>query len=240
MTKNKKQLKGGTFNLRYGRPVKAVKGEVEHLLQKHNLDFLCLQEAVDYTKEMRKVAGYDYIYDPKTWSGKESTILVKSTLKQDRVKFHQLGDGWVTVNGGNHPPTGQAEVRIDGWLFVRSLHLPTPSVWKGGKLIAPAERKDDYIAAVNGLARYLRFPATRNARIAAGDWNEPDDTLGEYSPRWLANKTNSITADTKSRAGHGRIDWVMAKGATIPKCFKDLEIREGSDHEPVIFVVRKK
>lgn len=226
----------------YGRDPQTVKAEVERLLKKHNLDFLCLQEANDYFKVFNNIEGYDYIASTESWGGKESTILVRSTLKRDRIKFFTYGDGWITVRGGKHAPTGQTQARIDGWLYVRSLHLPTPSFWVNGKIDArrtPAERLDDLVEAMKGLRNYFAFPSVINGRIAAGDWNEAPMTEGEYSPGWLMRWTKAKSWKPASRLGHGWIDWVMGKGVNVTKIFKDTEFREGSDHEPVIFTVVK-
>lgn len=239
MTSNR--LSGGTFNLKYGRDHAKVKHEIEGLLEKHDLDFLCLQEANDYYSVLNKIDGYDYIAGPDT-TGRESTILVKSTLKQDKIKFKKYGDGWTTLRGGKHSPTGQTQVRIDGWLFVRSLHIPTPSGWKNGKIddsVTPPERKDDLIASMKGLKRYLGKSTKRNARLAAGDWNEPPTTSGQYSPTWLRKTTKSSYHLPTSTAGHGHIDWMISKGIRVLSIIKDTHFKQGSDHKPVIFTVRK-
>lgn len=239
----KKQLKGGTFNVLNGRDRKKVEREVVRLLEKHDLDFLCLQEANNYLREFNSIDGYDYIHDKSAWSGKEVTILVKSSLKQDRKRYIKYGDGWFRVTGGGKrgPVPGMMQVRVDGWLLVRSLHLPTPSHWDKDGLTdkTPHERKDDIIDGMKKLRRWFSWPCTKNARVAAGDWNEPPTTRGKFSPQWLMQKTGAYGVATKSRVGHGRIDWPMAKGARFSKVFKDLEIAEGSDHEPVIFTVTK-
>lgn len=228
-----KVLDGGTFNLKYGRDKNTVKGEVERLLHKHHLDFLVVQESTDYRRELGDIKGYDYIYN------QDVGILTKHTVKQDKVKSNDYGDGWTTVRGGHHTPTGAIQVRLNDWLYVRTGHMPTPTTWVNGKLVSPDERKDDYIAAAKGLLRYFNWPCTRYGRIAAADWNESPDTIGEYSPGKIARDKGAKTWTPESRVGHGRIDWVMGKGVKVTKIFKDLDIKEGSDHEPVIFTVSK-
>ena len=240
MTNNNKTLVGGSYNLLFGRPLDVVKGEVERLIKKHDLDFLAVQEGQDYERMLGTVKGFNYFTEPGRGAN-ENGVLVRDGLTADKFKSKFYGDGWTTINGDHHVAAVQNEVRIDGWLKVRGLHLPTPSSWKDGRISpeTPAERKDDLIASMKGLRYYLSWPSTKVARIAVGDWNEAPTTSGEYSPKWLETTTKSASYTPTSRAGHGHIDWVMAKGCRITNIFKDLDIREYSDHEPVIFTVRK-
>lgn len=240
MTKNK-HLKGGSYNLLNSRKQEIVKDEVERLLTKHNLDFLAVQEANEYVRTLSQIDGYNYF----TWrdggrGAAENGVVVRADRTVDKFKGKFYGDGWTTEFGAPHVAAVQNQVRVDGWLLVRGLHLPTPSHWKNGKIVdTPLERKDDLIVSMNGLKRYFSFPSTKNARIAVGDWNESPTTSGEYSPAWLAESTKSKAYTPASFAGHGHIDWVLAKGCTVENIFKDLDIREASDHEPVVFTVVK-
>ena len=235
---NLQKMTGGTFNLLYGRDDEQVKREVIRLLSKHDLDFLCLQEASNYFRVLNSIKGYTYLANRSEWAASESTILVKDTHTFDKEKFIGYGDGWYRYGKKyKGPRPGMWQARLDGWLFVRSLHLPTPSFWSNGEIDdrTPGEREDDLIDGMNKLRRWFSYPSRRNARIAAGDWNEPISTRGEYSPQWLAEKTGATLHDTVSTQGHGRIDWVAAKGVEVTRIFKDTDVREGSDHEPVIF-----
>ena len=231
----RKTLKGGSFNLENSRDHDTVKREVTTLLSKHDLDFLCVQEATRYGDILNDIPGYTY------FDG-EAGVLVKNTHHTDRVRSDAYGDGWITVKKKFRPAQKQVQVRVAKWLYVRSIHLPTPSFWKNGKIDdsrTPPNRKDDLIANMKGLRRYFSWPCIGNARLAAGDWNEAPDTYGQYSPGWLKSKTQAHTAVPASMKGHGHIDWTMFKGCVVTGIFKDLEIREGSDHEPVVFAVTK-
>lgn len=234
-----KTLRGGTFNVEFGRDHKIVAEEVTTFLTKHDLDFACLQEATEYFEVFKQIPGYDYIASKDSWGAQESTILVKSSLKQDKIRSVNYGDGWY-MGKQHHPATGQNQVRIDGWLLVRSLHVPSHSTWTNGKLTTqPVERRDDLVATAKGLVNYFRWPCLTTARLAAGDWNENPSTKGEYSPNWIAQKSRARTITPSSAVGHGHIDWPMFKGCNIEAIYKDLKIREGSDHEPVVFVVKR-
>lgn len=227
--------------MEYGRDPQTARNEIIALTKKHNLDFLCLQEASDYKNELKTIPGYQYIVGGWNHAFVQNPILVKDTLTVTKVKPVQYGNGWVTSNGPHHAGTVDTECKI-GWLKARSIHLPTPSEWVNGKIggRTPEGRKDDLIAGMKSLQAYLRFPCVYVARIIVGDWNEPPTTSGEYSPRWLETKSKAKSYTPVSRQGHGHIDWVMAKGCVISNIFKDTDIKEGSDHEPVVFTVTKK
>jgi len=231
-----KTLHGGTFNLEYGRDPERVAAEVAKLFVKHRLDFLAVQEFSDYVRAFRAKRGFQVF---PTDSGAESGVLVRAGLLTDKPSTHTYGDGWTTIRGGHFPKAVHHQIRIDGWLYVRSVHWPTPSSWPGGHPDAPPERLDDLIATAKGVRRYLAWPCVSNARLAAGDWNEPPSTAGTYSPRWVAEMAGAQIAVPESLAGHGRIDYAIAKGCRVEGIFKDTTITEFSDHEPVIFKVVK-
>jgi hypothetical protein len=231
-----KTLRGGTFNLRYGRKPYVVLHEITKLFAKHRLHFLAVQEFSDYRDTFAR--SYDFNVVPD--SGQcESGIIVRRGIPFDNVTSHTYGDGWVTVRGGRFPAAVHNEARINFWLYVRSVHLPTPITWRDGRAMGPAERVDDLAETAEGLRRYFQHPCWMNARLAAGDWNEPPHTPGTYTPKWIATRSGATIAAPQSLAGHGRIDYAIAKGARIENIRKDLVIPELSDHEPVIFTVVK-
>jgi len=232
---------GGSFNLLYGRPKTGVRKEVEALIQKHNLAWLVTQEAGDYALQLDAIKGFSYFTGSGHRGTKANGILVRDDVRVTKFREIPLGDGWKTVEGKHHLPTSQVQLCIDDWLMLRGDHLMTPSFWPMGKLEMAKERKDDYLAHMRSNKAFLRPPRTRYAALISADWNENPETRGQWSPRWLANTTDSTVFCPRQRAGHGRIDYSIGKGLTIGRTFKDLEIREGSDHEPVVHLnVRKK
>lgn len=231
-----KTLRGGTFNLEYGRDPIRVVAEVARLFTKHALDFLAVQEFSDYRDRFSVQRWCNVV---PTTGACESGIIVRDGLAIDKRSVHVYGDGWITIRGGHFPAAVHNEARIGGWLYVRSVHLPTPTFWNDGRVRGPEERLDDLAATAEGLRRYFQHPAWINARLAAGDWNEPASTPGEYAPSWIAARSGADVAVPTSREGHGRIDYAMAKGARVEGIFKDVRIPELSDHEPVIFKVVK-
>lgn len=234
------RLKGGGANLKFGRPDARVEDEVTRFLTKHDLDFLVVQEARDYANVLPTIPGYKYFTDKSKGGIRQDGFLVREELVVDRIAYSTRGDGWRTVFGAWHKPNPAHRLRIDGWLYVRAVHLMTPTHWRNGRLIAAAERKDDYIAHAKDLLRYFRPPCILNGRLAVGDWNESPVTSGKWSPRWIAAKRNAQRYWPKQKAGHGLIDWVMAKGVVITNIYKDVNFKEGSDHEWFVFTVTKK
>ena len=231
-----KSLNGGTFNLRYGRPPYLVLREITKLFTKHRLHFLAVQEFSDYRDTFAR--SHDFEVVPA--SGQcESGIIVRRGVPFDKVTAHTYGDGWITIRGGKFPAAVHNEARINGWLYVRSVHLPTPILWDNLVAKGPVDRVDDLAETAEGLRRYFQHPCWINARLAAGDWNEPPSTPGQYTPRWIATRSGADIQAPQSLAGHGRIDYAMSKGARIEDIFKDTKIPELSDHEPVIFRVVK-
>lgn len=231
-----KSLRGGTFNLRYGRDPQRVKREVTRLFREHRLNFLCVQEFSDYRDTFRD-AGWQVVPERGQC---ESGIIVRPRVPIDRRSVHTYGDGWITVRGGKFPAAVHNEARLAGWLYVRSVHLPTPTFWPDGiHPRGPLDRIDDLEATMRGLRKFLGHRGIVNAWLAAGDWNEPPHTRGLYTPQWLARRTRSHLAVPESLAGHGRIDYAIAKGARVVGIVKDTKIPELSDHEPVVFKVVK-
>lgn len=233
-----KKLQGGSYNLRYGRPQLAVKSEVERLLKKHNLDFLAVQEAEDYWRVLNNIKGYKYFSTRTYRGGTENGILVREGLKTSKPMFDSFGDGWITDRGGNHAPVSLSRVKIAGWLRVGSIHAPTPIYFGKSGPSGPEERLDDFMLLMKKVYRYLKF-AGKTSKIIVGDWNEPLSTKTPWSPGWIAAKTKATVKDTESTSGFGRIDYPMGKNVKFDRVFKDLEINENSDHEPVIFTVSK-
>jgi len=231
-----KTLRGGTFNLKYGRKPFVVLHEVTKLFAKHRLHFLAVQEFSDYRDTFDR--SHEFAVIPNKGQC-ESGIIVRRGVPFDKVTAHVYGDGWITVRGGKFPAAIHNEARIGGWLYVRSVHLPTPIAWENGRIKGPHDRVDDLAATAEGLRRYFQHPCWINARLAAGDWNEPPWTRGEYAPQWIATRSGAAIEAPQSLEGHGRIDYAMAKGARVVGIFKDTAIPELSDHEPVIFKVVK-
>lgn len=221
----------GTFNLLRGRARRVVVCEVHALFDEFDLDGLAVQEAEGYFTALNKMKGLDYFADPEN---AECGILVP---KGRGTKFmaREHGDGWKRVGGSTRAPLILPRVTIDDWLRFASTHWPPATDWPGGVLKAPPARRDDVIAIAEATKEFLSQP--QRTRVVAGDFNERPETTGKWSPGWVAKETGSVLKSPRSRKGHGRIDWAIAKRGTLSGVKKVSGSGEKSDHDPVIFTV---
>lgn len=229
---NPNVMLGGTFNLRYGRKPVVVKKELHRLTVKHDLDWLCVQEAADYFDVLHEIPSYEYFSTRVYKGGSDAGILVHKRRTPSKARYDSYGDGWVTVRGGRHSPLTFPRVTIDGWLRVGSVHMPSSTTWGPHGLELPPERKDDYLPLARAVKRFML--RGNNTRVALGDWNEKPETMGPWSPGWIAARSGSTIACPDQVAGFGRIDYAMVKNGDITHIWKDLKSAEGSDHEPVV------
>ncbi len=234
-TNKGRRLRIGTFNCLFGRDPDTVKKEVRRALDKHELDVLVLQEAADYYSVLNSFNDYIYICKrPAKKSERQLGILIHVRLHATDIKFNTLGDGWYTQDGDFHGPVVVPQVRISGGLWIAATHMPTPTSWRRGKLVAPKERRNDYLA----LALWFVFWLKRGRKMVIGDWNEPPETVGEYTPRNIAERANAkISAPKRNAAGHGTIDYLIGKGFKVLHVIEDLKLPEKSDHNLVVWII---
>ena len=230
----------GTFNLEYGRKIGVVHDEVQIALMQNDLDILILQEAADYFHDLSRIGKYNYYCGNSSVSHRQVGILVKETHHVTGFKALQAGDGWTTISGAKHGPVATPQLRVNGELGIKGLHLPTPSLWVKGKLTGPAERIDDLKETMAQVMNWLR-PVVDDRpslpKIAAGDWNESPKTKGAYSPAWVASQTGAQIHTTDEKSPHGNIDYFMVKGKVkIRNVYQDDKLKEKSDHELRVLV----
>jgi len=233
-------LRGGTFNVENTRPPRVVLGEVERFMDRHRLAFCCVQEFKMY-RDTFEAADWCRVF-AAAWPGKQgrgdTAILVRPGVPARNPAYAEFGDGWVTVEGDTHVPPEIPRVTVE-WLRVASVHMPTPITWDGPNRPpeGPPERVDDYRACARKVRSFL---ADEEPRLVAGDWNESPRTLGRWAPGWIAKQVRGQAWPTGKLAGHGDIDYpVTNRFVKVVNIGKDLEIREGSDHEPVWFNVER-
>lgn len=215
-----------TFNLKYGRDPEVVAGEVDRLMRKHELTAVAVQEAREYLEQLDALPG-------TLVAGVQTAVLVAAGHKVTHAGSEDHGDGWHTQDGAKHRPGEFTRCTIDGWLRFASTHWPTPSSWPHGVLEAPAERKDDLTALALRCRRFLSYDDELTRAIGA-DFNEGPGTRGKLAPRWVAETTGSQLRTGTGRQGHGRIDGFLVKRGRVVRIGKDLQLAEGSDHEPVV------
>lgn len=228
-------MRGGTFNLLYGRDPKVIQKEIKYLLRKHDLDYLGVQESTDYRLVLHDIPGYSY-YTGGSVNGGASTeigILVKDIHTVTNVKNKAFGDGWWGVQRKGKPvrmkPRNFLVVTINHKRKVAVVHYP-PNVDIIDGL--PEDRYEDLKALSKRCRNFLSGPSFKTREIL-GDWNCEPFVRAKFSPRWIANQTGATLSSPDDR-----IDYVLTKGLKVVSIRKVHRARENSDHELVIFVTR--
>jgi endonuclease/exonuclease/phosphatase family metal-dependent hydrolase len=227
-------MRGGTFNLLYGRNPKVVQREVMELLSKFNLDYLGVQEATDYRLELHDIPGYAY-YTGGSVNGGASTeigILVKDIHDVSNVKNRAYGDGWwsAKVNGTRMQPRNFLVLTLNNKHKKAVVHFP-PSVDLAKR--TPTDRYEDSVLLSKRCRRFLSGPSFKTREIM-GDWNNEPFIRARYSPSWIANQTGATVSSPDKR-----IDYILTKGLNVDN-IKKVNMQEKSDHNPVVYYTKPK
>lgn len=231
-------LRGGTWNMLRDRNDDKVAARAVWIMDEFGLDFLCLQEATEYTAELRDAAGDRHqllaVRDGSN-ARRESVVLVRRDLEHGapwslRVK----GSWWITVRGGRAPDRHLTAAVLDGWLTVVSGHTPPSVRFRGGRMFGPARR---VLSMRRFATRVRRFIRNRPHVLVACDWNATDDARGRYTPYWIA-RTSGAQVVAPKYGTHGRrtIDFAIVKGCEATARRSE---EYGSDHRLVIFEVTR-
>jgi hypothetical protein len=151
------RLRVGTWNMLRDRPDGQVRGDIHQLLADHpGLHALALQEVRDYHDVLRKVPGWNWYGTTEGPRGADQNgWLVREDVQADRLNPLDLGgDGWTTTTGHHHVGAIAMGIRLETWLYGKSLHLPVSVDWRHGRPVGPAERVDDYKANMRHLLVY--------------------------------------------------------------------------------------
>ncbi|MBL8950818.1 MAG: peptidoglycan-binding protein [Myxococcaceae bacterium] len=230
-----KPLKGGTFNALVGRNPKFVANEVRKMAKARDLDFIQLQEISTYREQIKDIPGYKLITFPGSKDHGETGILVKDGITvSDRESIQAKGPGWKSKEGDPRAPRAATSVLLNGWLRVVSVHAPPAIDFRNGHAVGPEARVKSYKSLMTELAKAAKeYRKDGEAMVFGGDWNEGPNSTGVGSPHWLARVAGMKTYDG------GRIDWEMARGATIERMRRRGD-GGGSDHNLWTFVVKPK
>lgn len=230
-------MRGGTFNLLYGRDPKIVQKEVSELLIEHNLDYLGVQESTDYQLVLHDIPGYSY-YTGGSVNGGASTeigLLVKDIHDVSNVKNKAFGDGWWGVQRKGKPirmqPRNFLVATINNKRKVAVVHYPPNVDIANG---VPEDRYEDLASLSKKCMNFLSGPSFKSREIL-GDWNCEPYVRAKFSPKWIAYKTGATLSSPDDR-----IDYILTKGLKVVSIRKVYKAREKSDHELVIFVTRPK
>jgi hypothetical protein len=220
-------IRGATYNCLLGRDPDRVARWVHHLMVTKQLSFVLVQEGHDYVEAFRALDGCRVISPP---GGHHETLIIvdasTASAAQWRVELEPLG--WNTVRGGRAFPRTMAVCVLDGWLTVGSVHFPPSVSWHRGRMRGPEQRVRAYRRCSRRLARWLG--GHRRPVLVAGDYNEPADTRGRWSPRWIARVAGAHIWTT------GGIDFLIGDRVRVTG-LHNVADRGGSDHHARVFTV---
>lgn len=220
-------MRGGTFNLLYGRSPKVVQKEVEWILNHFQLDYLGVQESTDYRSVLHDIQGYEYFTGNSVNGGASTEIgmLVRNDHDVTNVKNKAYGDGWTGVHGPMKPRNFLV-LTIDGKHKKAVVHMP-PSVDLARRV--PEDRHQDYAALARRCRAFLSGPSFKTREIL-GDWNNEPFVRARFSPSWIANETGATLSSPDSK-----IDYILTKGLNVVSIKKVNGAEENSDHNVVIY-----
>lgn len=228
-------MRGGTFNLLYGRDPLVVKMEVDFLVHHYDLDYLGVQESTDYRVVLHDIPGYSY-YTGGSVNGGASTevgMLVREDHTVTNIKNKSYGDGWWSGIAGRKgvrmQPRNFLTLTINGKHRKGVCHFP-PSV--DLKERTPDDRYWDYAALSKRLLSFFSGPSFKTREVMMDANCEPHVRI-KYSPGWVAGQTGATLSSPDDR-----IDYILTKGLRVLSIEKVKTNREDSDHNLVIFVTR--
>ena len=225
-----RSMKGGTYNCLRDRDPATVKKVVQGFLKQGKLDFLQVQEIQQYHKALGSIPGYHLVTFPGSKDHGESGVLVRDGLKESNRESIQSTKSYFTTNGSVAQPRAATAVKLAGWLNVASVHSPPAIDFVNGHAVGPERRVQSYIDLSEHMVAYAKAHKGQSI-LFGGDWNEGSRSTGYGSPSWIAEKAGM------KKAGNGRIDWAMAKGAKITNV--KVGPHGGSDHRLVTYTVKR-
>lgn len=221
-------MRGGTYNVKYGRNPEVVRDEVIDIMGEADLDWLALQETNDYYDILKDLPGlHTYTgHSVNIGAQREVAIVVKSKHEVTRLSSKAFGDGWMG-QGFRMRPRCFLKLVINEKHSVATTHLPPKT---NLKTHTPSDRYDDYVAlakrARNYLSGFSRF--TRTLAMDANTWPSNENL---YSPAWIAEETGA-----KLLSPDNKLDYFLTKGLVVPSVTKLRNFPENSDHDPVVML----
>jgi len=204
-----------TFNAEFGhRPTAKWAAMIVERLETKGVDVLAIEEAQDYVPDLMRLAkehGHTLVGHGRN---SRNALLVRSGLKVEPLGTVP-GDvaTWMTPDGR---PQSMAEpvVAKVGRITYVVIHAPVHAwvVAKGGRsLSGPDRRVQAYKDFTTNLVSFIQD--TPGRVVVLGDWNATPDTVGQFSPQWVAAKTGSVFVRPNASSGHGEIDFGIVKPA---------------------------
>ena len=219
-----KELRVATYNVGHKRNKQRVKGEVIRLSR--SCDVILLQEAQDYTKELRSIPGF------RLKGRGENPILVRDGLKVSKTRRKQVTSKvWKTARGKQTKPEFATFTTVEGVRF-SSWHFP-PSVQSRLQRLRTPRR----FAAYREMAG--NFKLGRYRAVAGGDFNvhAPTDNgrVKAFPQAFIARRNAKAVFPDRPTHGKRIIDGFAARGVEV----SDVTVLNGygSDHRPVRMVI---
>jgi hypothetical protein len=228
--------KAGSWNLKVGRNVDRVVGEVWDFMFSEDLDWAVFQESRQYSRALEvKFSGTRYIVITAPLAdgpGRDCTVIVRAKLLESAGHLFSLGAiEWERKPGrpGLHPERKARAVSVFG-LKVLDVHMPPGPFGPRFPL-----RRLAYTMAGRKIARIARRWASNDrAFVLVGDWNKSTTEDGSWewpSPEWIADSAGA-------RITGNAIDYLIHYGCEIAH-YQRLVGFGHSDHWPITFVVKR-
>lgn len=211
-------LRGGSFNCHASRKPAVIKASVRGVCERHELDFLLLQESQHAVAQLATIPGYRLLAHDRCGTA----ILVRDGVEARWPATVRLGELPWRYRGTTKPRRAVPTAVLGGWLRVASVHG-----------VAQPERPWNAIQYGIGARRLVawfnshdRFPL-----LIAGDWNKSSRDIRTHSPQWVATRIGGTVWTT------GHLDYPITRSCGLSGLRAIPE--GGSDHQLVLFTVHK-
>lgn len=221
-------IRAATYNVEFGHAPSPHARMIMDRFEHEQIDILAMQEVNDYLPALKKICKpHQLIYSRKGRGANHVAFLIRDGIKTgDGIKIgkhwsFRAGVWYKSTDGHPMAPARPLAVRAAGATFL-TLHAPVHA-WVAGPhghtFTGPRLRR---IAYQTFIAR-LRLFVWRNRKtpiVMLGDWNAtpPPNTMGAWSPAYLASSIGGRFVRPFASTGHGEIDYAITRGMDSLGC----------------------